>query len=200
MGYHFLELVSLYPEDLAPISFISCKRGKLGRWKPKDALLSMSDNSNTGDPNAPVAPAETTAAPIGTSWQEQDGVLRDLWMQNKTPQEIGDVLGRSIPAIMTRAARLGLPRRTAPGRKPGAGGTRRLQPYGGEGENVQQQKRSITSSPVADTMSQAQLRVCLMCLRKFESAGRHNRICSPCKGSAEYVQAATLPDVHLPQS
>lgn len=159
----------------------------------------MSDNSNSDDTTAPPVIAESPAIPVGASWQEQDGLLRDLWMQNKTPQEIGEVLGRSVPAIMTRAARLGLPRRSAPGRKPGAGASRRLPPYGGEG-GQQPQKRSIVSMPDPAVVSQAAVRICLMCLRKFESVGRHNRICSPCKGSSEYIQAATLPDVHLPSS
>lgn len=162
----------------------------------------MSDNSNTDDPaGMPVTTGGAAASPVGASWQEQDGILRDLWMQNKTPQQIGEVLGRSVPAIMTRAARLGLPRRSAPGRKPGAASTRRL-PSQHDGDGTQQpQKRSIVSTPdMSQPIAQVSLRICLMCLKKFESAGRHNRICSPCKGSAEYIQAATLPDVHIPSS
>ncbi len=53
------------------------------------------------------------------NWQEQDGILREMWMRNQSPTAIAEALGRSVPAIMTRAARLGLPRRFAPGRKPG---------------------------------------------------------------------------------
>lgn len=139
-------------------------------------------------------PVIGAAGLVGASWQEQDGTLRDMWMQNKTPQEISDVLGRSVPAIMTRAARLGLPRRAAPGRKPGSGATRRFPTPDGQ----RPPRRSIVSDSAPAVVSHAGVRVCLMCLRKFESAGRHNRICAPCKGSSEYAQAATLPDVHLP--
>ncbi len=53
------------------------------------------------------------------SWLDQDVALRRLWEENKTPEAIAEELGRSIAAIMTRAARLGLPRRSAPGRKRG---------------------------------------------------------------------------------
>ena len=156
----------------------------------------MSDTSNS-DTTPPAVPAE--AATPSASWQEQDGLLRELWMQNKTPQDISDALGRSIPAIMTRAARLGLPRRAAPGRKPGSGMNRR--PLQDGDPNAPQQRRSIVASPRAyEAPAQAAVRVCLMCLKKFESAGRHNRICAPCKGSSEYAQASTLADVHLPPS
>jgi hypothetical protein len=141
--------------------------------------------------------------PLGASWQEQDVVLRDLWMQNKTPQQISEALGRSVPAIMTRAVRLGLPRRSAPGRKPGTGATRHL-PSAASGA-ILEKRRAVSSGASdldasAEAKPQLSLRVCLMCLRKFESAGRHNRICSTCKGSAEYGLASALPDVQLPQS
>src|SRR5580704_3379076 len=80
--------------------------------------------------------------PIGASWQEQDVVLRDLWMQNKTPQQISEALGRSVPAIMTRAVRLGLPRRSAPGRKPGTGSTRRFAPLDRDREETPPQNQT----------------------------------------------------------
>jgi hypothetical protein len=164
----------------------------------------MSDDSLHQDAD-PVASAIVGAVPPpGASWQEQDGLLRDLWMQNKTPQQIGEVLGRSVPAIMTRAARLGLPRRSAPGRKPGAGSTRRFASLN-EATPSQETRRvsppvEARGDPYVAPAAQASLRICLMCLRKFESQGRHNRICSPCKGSSEYNQASALPDAHLPDS
>lgn len=159
---------------------------------------------------APSAPSpsvvpEIQQLPVLASWLEQDGVLRDMWMQNKTPQQISEVLGRSVPAIMTRAARLGLPRRSAPGRKPGSGGTRRFAALDGRKEDPDDQTLTEGHSAhekekTPSAASQATLRICLMCLRKFESAGRHNRICSPCKGSAEYIQASALPEIQLPQT
>ena len=142
------------------------------------------------------APPIAAALGAGPSWQDQDGVLRDMWMQNKTPQEISDVLNRSVPAIMTRAARLGLPRRSAPGRKPG----RRALDGSGmpAGEARRTAPRSVGIAPAADAAPQTSLRICLMCLTRFESLGRHNRICTSCKGSSEYESASALPDIHLP--
>jgi hypothetical protein len=157
----------------------------------------MSDDLGHTDPSSNSTPGQASGL-VGASWQEQDGVLRELWMQNKTPQEIGDVLGRSIPAIMTRAARLGLPRRSAPGRKPGVATTRRLPPVETSRSMPRQRDVADNSEAYAFPASQAGLRVCLMCLRKFESNGRHNRICAPCKGTAEYSQASSLPDIQLP--
>lgn len=129
------------------------------------------------------------------SWSDQDETLRALWKDNKSPEEISVALGRSVAAIMTRAARLGLPRRAAPGRKRGykrvdrpyktlpAAGTRvrvTLPPQTGEEE--------VYRAPEIKT------RICLMCLTKFQSQGPHNRICPSCKGSAEYATGSSTPD------
>ena len=125
--------------------------------------------------------------------------MRDLWMQNKTQQEISDALGRSVAAIMTRAARLGLPRRAAPGRKPGS--TRRV--LDGNGHSAPPRAsmpRQSSSRAPGDSISTAQpsTRICLMCLSSFPSQGRHNRICSSCKGTSEYSSAVALADIHFP--
>jgi len=138
------------------------------------------------------------AAPalLGPSWQEQDTILGDLWRQNKTPQEIADILGRSVAAIMTRAARLGLPRRSAPGRK---AGSRRLSPE--EGTTRPTTPRTSTARATQENgeeIAQASTRICLMCLKSFASLGRHNRICPSCKGSAEYITATSIADIHFP--
>jgi hypothetical protein len=37
-----------------------------------------------------------------------------------------------------------------------------------------------------------------MCLRPFQSQGRHNRICSSCKGSSEYASATALSEINFP--
>ena len=160
----------------------------------------MSDNDLPPTQDAVTTTPLESPLLIGPSWQEQDVVLRDLWVQNKTPQQISEILGRSVAAIMTRAARLGLPRRSAPGRKPGS---RRL-PIEGHMEGQATQPRA--SNPRAtrafregeETAPQASARICLMCLRSFQSQGRHNRICSSCKGSAEYGAAVALADIHFP--
>jgi hypothetical protein len=143
--------------------------------------------------------SEVAITTAGPTWQDQDTVLRELWMQNKTPQEISDILNRSIPAIMTRAARLGLPRRSAPGRKPG----RRALDDNGVVRVPAAPRSSVRSAPRETEHAaapQTSLRTCLMCLTHFESVGRHNRICSSCKGSSEYESASALAEIHMPAS
>ena len=153
----------------------------------------MSDFPASGPlPNAESDVAVVTAGP---SWQEQDGLLRDLWLKNQSPQVISEALGRSVPAIMTRAARLGLPRRSAPGRKPGV---RTQEMVGGVAVGTGSRARPSYQAPSAAV--QTSPRVCLMCLTKFESLGRHNRICPTCKGSSEYETASALPELHVPSS
>ena len=133
---------------------------------------------------------------MGPSWLDQDETLRKLWSDNKTPEEISVVLGRSVAAIMTRAARLGLPRRTAPGRKRGYKRTdapRKLPAAGTTRVRVTlplPREEDFEPLPQPQVMS----RVCLMCLSKFQSQGRHNRICPACKGSAEYATGSSTPD------
>ncbi|MFA6279436.1 MAG: hypothetical protein WC612_01405 [Bdellovibrionales bacterium] len=135
-----------------------------------------------------------TPLPSGPSWLDQDETLRLLWNDNKTPEAIADELGRSVAAIMTRAARLGLPRRSAPGRKRGY-------------KRTDAPRRIVTKAPRVkvvvptdlgggDTYAppQISMRVCLMCLNKFQSLGRFNRICQSCKGSAEYATGSSTPD------
>ncbi len=149
----------------------------------------------------PQDEAEATATATGTggglalgpSWQDQDKILRDMWLQNNTPQMIAEALNRSIPAIMTRAARLGLPRRSAPGRKPG-----RRQTENRESPFMPQRMPNRVTREATDTVVTTSPRICLMCLNKFESAGRQNRICPSCKGSSEYESASALPELHVP--
>jgi len=140
-----------------------------------------------------TASATSGAAP---SWLEQDEQLRGLWHENKSPEEISAILNRSVAAIMTRAARLGLPRRAAPGRKRGYKRTdapRREKPVR---VRVRTSRASLHDSEEEQAAAQAQvsMRICLMCLNKFESQGKHNRICPSCKGSANYVTGSSTPD------
>jgi hypothetical protein len=130
-----------------------------------------------------------------------------MWLDNQPREKIAEALGRSIPAIMTRAVRLGLPRRIAPGRKSMATPAEQEQKRAEEKER----KKKKLSLPAAQTVSRIQpkkgltestppmsLRICLMCLRKFESAGPQNRICTSCKNSSEYSSAGELPEINLP--
>lgn len=138
------------------------------------------------------------SAPQSSNWLDQDETLREMWLKNEPPSQIAESLGRSVAAIMTRAARLGLPRRSAPGRKPG---------YQRKKASVQSQanarERSVAvASHLADsridagtTNNMPMVRICLMCLNKFPSEGRHNRICPSCKGSSEYSSGNSIPDM-----
>ena len=150
-------------------------------------------DAETGSEKARVV--GSLGVPTSPSWVDQDEVLRAMWTDNKTPDEISAVLGRSVAAIMTRAARLGLPRRAAPGRKRGykrSEAPRRVAPAAGARVRVlvpsDQDEEEVYAQP------QSMMRVCLMCLNKFQSQGRHNRICPSCKGSAEYATGSSTPD------
>lgn len=128
------------------------------------------------------------------NWAEQDETLRNMWLAGEAPPQIAEKLGRSVAAIMTRAARLGLPRRFAPGRKPSARRVLLPQP-----PRVPVQKRPETPKS-AETAPEKPLidRICLMCLTKFPSQGPHNRICSTCKESNDYTAGSRLPDLDFP--
>jgi predicted amidophosphoribosyltransferase len=52
--------------------------------------------------------------------------------------------------------------------------------------------QSVSATPTTSS------RICLMCLNKFESLGRQNRICPSCKSSSEYESASALPELHVP--
>ena len=54
-------------------------------------------------------PPQRAMTTDGPNWLEQDGLLREMWMHNQPPAAIAKALDRSVPAIMTRAARLGVP-------------------------------------------------------------------------------------------
>ncbi len=145
----------------------------------------MSDLTN----EIPVNESEASVS-TGPNWQDQDVQLRDLWSQNLAPPVIAEKLGRSVAAIMTRAVRLGLPRRSAPGRKPGQ---KRPPSDLNRNAGVKVRASKMAEAPVGDPA----LRICLMCLEKFQSAGRHNRICSSCKSSSEYSAGSSIPDINF---
>ena len=141
------------------------------------------------------APATSLQPP---NWLDQDELLRDLWTRNETPEQIATQLGRSVAAIMTRAARLGLPRRAAPGRKPGYQRKQTIQKTRSvmrEGASAMASHSRNTNGEDRVTSGMPMVRICLMCLNKFPSEGRHNRICSNCKGSAEYNAGSSIPDM-----
>lgn len=129
------------------------------------------------------------------SWLDQDELLREMWSRNDKPSKIAGQLGRSVAAIMTRAARLGLPRRAAPGRKPGY---QRKDTVRKAATALSRVAMLLDKSGAHETTAEPgmqRVRVCLMCLNRFPSEGRHNRICPGCKGSAEYNTGSSIPEM-----
>lgn len=159
----------------------------------------MPENEKTDDPSQKQEgfAGGLSLKPVVT-WQEQDEILRALWQEGKTPEEIAEKLDRSVAAIMTRAARLSLPRRSAPGRKRGYKRTdapRRVRKTPAAPRvKISRPSAVKEEEECVPVVSDAGTRVCLMCLNKFQSQGRHNRICPACKGSAEYVTGSSTVD------
>ncbi|MCL2468747.1 MAG: hypothetical protein FWF24_00725 [Alphaproteobacteria bacterium] len=134
---------------------------------------------------------------IGLSWADQDDLLRQMWLDGKPQDDIAAALGRSAAAIMTRAARLGLPRRMAPGRKRGYKRTNSNERRKLAAAGSRRIRLALPEAPEEEDVyvpPEVKTRVCLMCLNKFQSQGRHNRLCSSCKGSADYATGNSTPD------
>ena len=125
-------------------------------------------------------------------WRDQDLLLRKMWEQGKTQSDIAKILNRSPAAVMTRAARLGLPRRSVPGRK--LGGKNSIDISQNSESKFAYKRKNKTVYGSGEEITE---RVCLMCLRKFNSLGKYNRICPDCKGSTEYRAAESLAEVHF---
>jgi hypothetical protein len=154
------------------------------------------DEQDDGAQREDAASLSSSAIPPVISWQDQDDQLRVLWRENKSPEEIADILGRSVAAVMTRAARLGLPRRAAPGRKRGYKRTEAPRRVKAMPPRSRTPRTGGVQEEEADPLrpSEVASRICLMCLKKFQSQGRHNRICPTCKGSADYSTGSSTPD------
>jgi hypothetical protein len=126
------------------------------------------------------------------SWADQNETLKTMWLGGDTPEAIAAKLERSVSAVMTQAVRLGLQRRLSPGRKPRPLALPHLH------KMVKVPNKQALLDNVCDFQSamdaKRKMRVCLMCVDKFESAGPHNRICAPCKESSAYMSATRLGD------
>ena len=144
-----------------------------------------------------AVPSDQSAAGfVLATWAEQDELLRTLWLAGEAPPVIADRLGRSVAAIMTRAARLGLPRRFAPGRKPT--GRRNFLPMQRSATARPAGEQGVRTLPGEAVTRPLTEHICLMCLTKFPSQGPHNRICQSCKESNDYQAGARLPDLDFP--
>jgi hypothetical protein len=150
----------------------------------------MSGNPTGSNNDRDDGAFRNTAPTMTPSWTEQDEILTSLWQKGEKPEQIAQSLNRSVAAVMTRAARLGLQRRFAPGRK----AKRANDPESGLA-NLRNAAR--LSAQIQTTPPQQSHRICLMCLSRFQSHGRHNRICQSCKDGPEYRSAAGLPDVDV---
>jgi hypothetical protein len=142
------------------------------------------------DTESPESGFRNTSPSMTPSWTEQDEVLTSLWQKGDKPEQIALALNRSVAAVMTRAARLGLQRRFAPGRKA-------KKSNDAETGLANLRNAARLSAQLQTTPAQQSHRICLMCLSRFQSAGRHNRICSSCKDSPDYRSAAGLADVDV---
>lgn len=123
---------------------------------------------------------------ITPAWIEQDEQLREMWAGGTSLDDIAITLDRTVTAVLTRAVRLGLPRRAAPGRKK----------YG-EGRPANSniiKKPRVSQRKQGAASENSKIRLCLMCGDGFNSAGPHNRICNSCKSSSEYASAGRLVD------
>ena len=65
-------------------------------------------------------------------------------------------------------------------------------------ETARSSASAAREAEALENTAQISTRVCLMCLNKFQSMGRHNRICPTCKNSAEFRSGSRLPDFDLP--
>ena len=155
-----------------------------------DNIDSVSDDFSADSQEGMVHPVREV-----TSWREHDEKLRKMWIQGLSQYDIAKELDRSPAAVMTRAARLGLPRRMSAGRKIGGKNAPKSNP-----NKVPHHKYTYKKSAVKKE-EQPEIeyieRICLMCLKKFTSEGRFNRICPSCKASSEYHRASSLSEIQL---
>jgi hypothetical protein len=65
-------------------------------------------------------------------------------------------------------------------------------------ETARSASTAAREAEALENSAQISMRLCLMCLTKFQSMGRHNRICPTCKNSAEFESGSRLPDFDFP--
>ena len=146
-----------------------------------------------------LPPLLATSAGI-LPWADQDDDLQRFWLAGLDVPAISALLGRSPSAVLTRAARLNLPRRTKPGRKSATGAAttmataKRVAPKI-KGFMPSERIRKIVNSNQNNQISKKPVivyesRMCLCCGSSFASEGSHNRICSKCKESQRYRNAS----------
>lgn len=122
-------------------------------------------------------------SPPTVTWAQQWDTLKEQWAAGTPTEEIAQNLGRTVSAVLTQAARLGLPRRQAQGRKPNASSTKKPRE-----NNILLFRIPVKFQGVQEPerVHLVKERNCLMCSSTFHSHGSHNRICSKCKSGATY--------------
>ncbi len=133
----------------------------------------------------------TARAPAAVTWAEQWDDLKVMWNDGLPTDEIAENLGRSVSAVLTQAARLGLARRSAPGRKAQAAplpSTIRRAVHPDQASNVIAFHAREEAAILENTAPRHEKRErsCLMCSTSFTSIGSHNRICPRCKSGSAY--------------
>ncbi len=116
-----------------------------------------------------------------SSWASQHEELRGLWAAGAALNDMSDALGRTPSAILTQAARLGLPRRSNAGRKNFNGENKPRNVLNFSSKRIARVRDYYDSEPKA-----TQARCCLMCKSSFPSTSVGHRICDGCKSTQRY--------------
>jgi len=130
--------------------------------------------------------------PAAVTWAQQWDDLKVMWVGGVPVDEIAARLNRTVSAVLTQAARIGLERRAASGRKSqGKNQTpyvKRLRPVLVHSNVVSFSRVRSASGAAVESPVQANKkpRNCLMCSSAFNSHGSHNRICRRCKDTNCY--------------
>jgi len=160
--------------------------------------------------------AEITAAPLRREWSNVEiEKLIWLWKNVQSITTISGVLERSTSAVQTQASRRSLPKRTVstPGENEilltASQRAKLLDVYRRNKSGIPVTELASTIRASIETilntvlvlsrddprylarltfpMTSGDMRECLRCRRPFCSEGRHNRICSNCKSSDDWL-------------
>lgn len=116
---------------------------------------------------------------VNSPWSaKQDEDLRTLWEQGASTLSIAAVVNRSKASVLARAIRLGLKRKSRPGRKAQSKVYRK--PHA---EDPCKIVNMIAALKIEDPVIK---RKCLNCTSPFTTTSPYNRVCGPCKSSTDW--------------
>lgn len=122
-----------------------------------------------------------------SSWTAQQDQLRSMWTSGASLNEMSEALERTPSAILTQAARMGLPRRSHSGRKNTDNSLKARNVL-----NFSSSKRVARVRDYYDSEPKATSpRKCLMCRDDFPSTGAGHRICDKCKCTQRYQSSSS---------